>query len=152
MQSCDFKGSTIDPALARTRPRGLGLYRGRSGKAHKQQKTQHCSGLTYQARAQSSHQPSHSPHTCSSTLQAISMPPAKELTDAVVTETGDKLLRGSVRPDGTVRKDRRIRAGYTPQDEQPTYQPRAALVRSMPDTARHMYVCRLREDVLIWRP
>lgn len=54
--------------------------------------------------------------------------PQKALTEAQELEDGDKLLKGSVRPDGTVRKDRRIRAGYTPQDEQPAYQPRAAEV------------------------
>eukprot|EP00879_Flechtneria_rotunda_P008394 GHRR01008793.1.p1 GENE.GHRR01008793.1~~GHRR01008793.1.p1 ORF type:complete len:196 (+),score=76.06 GHRR01008793.1:302-889(+) len=35
---------------------------------------------------------------------------------------GERVLAGSRRPDGTLRKERRIRAGYTPQDEQPTYQ------------------------------
>jgi hypothetical protein len=40
----------------------------------------------------------------------------------VVTENGEKFLPGSRRPDGTIRKERRIRAGYVPQDEQPVYQ------------------------------
>lgn len=40
----------------------------------------------------------------------------------VVAENGEKFLPGSRRPDGTIRKERRIRAGYVPQDEQPVYQ------------------------------
>jgi hypothetical protein len=47
-----------------------------------------------------------------------------------VTEHGEKVLAGSRRPDGTIRKERRIRAGYTPQDEQPTYQSTGAMVRA----------------------
>jgi partner of Y14 and mago protein len=46
-----------------------------------------------------------------------------------VREDGEKVLPGSRRPDGTIRKERRIRAGYTPQDEQPTYQSTGAMVR-----------------------
>ncbi|GBF88119.1 hypothetical protein Rsub_00831 [Raphidocelis subcapitata] len=37
------------------------------------------------------------------------------------TATGEKVVAASRRPDGTLRKERRIRAGYTPQDEVPTY-------------------------------
>jgi len=36
-------------------------------------------------------------------------------------DQGERVVLGSRRPDGTYRKERRIRAGYTPQDEQPTY-------------------------------
>ena len=39
----------------------------------------------------------------------------------VINENGEKVIVGSRRPDGTVRKERRVRAGYTPQDEQPAY-------------------------------
>ncbi|KAF6266110.1 hypothetical protein COO60DRAFT_643760 [Scenedesmus sp. NREL 46B-D3] len=46
-----------------------------------------------------------------------------------VKDTGEKVLQGSRRPDGTVRKERRIRAGYTPQDEQPTYQSTGVMAR-----------------------
>lgn len=46
----------------------------------------------------------------------------------VVTDSGDKVLPGSRRPDGTIRKERRIRAGYVPQDEQPVYQSTGVLV------------------------
>jgi partner of Y14 and mago protein len=47
----------------------------------------------------------------------------------VVTDNGEKVLPGSRRPDGTIRKERRIRAGYTPQDEQPVYQSVGVMVR-----------------------
>ncbi|PNW82445.1 hypothetical protein CHLRE_06g279250v5 [Chlamydomonas reinhardtii] len=55
---------------------------------------------------------------------------SKQLTQAVATETGEKVIAGSVRPDGTVRKERRIRAGYTPQDEQPVYQSRGTVAKA----------------------
>ncbi|KAG2430262.1 hypothetical protein HXX76_010360 [Chlamydomonas incerta] len=55
---------------------------------------------------------------------------SKQLTQAVPTETGEKVIAGSVRPDGTVRKERRIRAGYTPQDEQPVYQSRGTVAKA----------------------
>lgn len=40
---------------------------------------------------------------------------------AQVNESGERVLPGTRRPDGTFRKERRIRAGYVPQEEQPTY-------------------------------
>jgi partner of Y14 and mago protein len=46
-----------------------------------------------------------------------------------VRDNGEQVLAGSRRPDGTIRKERRIRAGYTPQDEQPTYQSNGVMVR-----------------------
>lgn len=39
----------------------------------------------------------------------------------ILNEQGERVLPGTRRPDGTVRKERRIRAGYTPQEEQPTF-------------------------------
>ncbi|CAL5220218.1 g2194 [Coccomyxa viridis] len=39
---------------------------------------------------------------------------------------GERVIRGTRRPDGTYRKDVKVRAGYTPQDEQPVYVPRGA--------------------------
>ena len=42
---------------------------------------------------------------------------------------GERVIQGSRRPDGTYRKDVKVRAGYVPQDEQPVYVPRAAVVR-----------------------
>lgn len=47
----------------------------------------------------------------------------------MVTDNGEKVLPGSQRPDGTIRKERRIRAGYTPQDEQPVYQSVGVMAR-----------------------
>ena len=40
----------------------------------------------------------------------------------------ERVIRGTRRPDGTYRKDVKVRAGYTPQDEQPVYVPRGAQV------------------------
>lgn len=40
----------------------------------------------------------------------------------------ERVIVGSKRPDGTYRKERRVRAGYVPQDEQPVYQSKGALV------------------------
>ena len=48
-----------------------------------------------------------------------------------VAENGDRIIRGSMRADGTFRKDVRVRAGYVPQDEQKTYVSREALVRPL---------------------
>eukprot|EP00210_Caulerpa_lentillifera_P001082 g1043.t2 len=42
---------------------------------------------------------------------------------------GKKVIPSSTRADGSIRPERRIREGYTPQDEQPIYKTKAALVR-----------------------
>ncbi|KAI9087173.1 hypothetical protein K1719_030808 [Acacia pycnantha] len=42
---------------------------------------------------------------------------------------GERILAPSRRPDGTLRKPIRIRAGYTPQDEVAIYQSRGALLK-----------------------
>jgi hypothetical protein len=48
----------------------------------------------------------------------------------VINEKGEKVIGPSRRPDGTLRKERRVRAGYTPQDEQPAYMSVGAAVRN----------------------
>ncbi|GAU43300.1 hypothetical protein TSUD_389990 [Trifolium subterraneum] len=42
---------------------------------------------------------------------------------------GERILAPTRRPDGTLRKPVRIRAGYVPQDEVAIYQPKPALMR-----------------------
>ncbi len=45
-----------------------------------------------------------------------------------MNDNGQKVIPGSKRPDGTYRKDVRVKAGYVPQDEQPTYQSKGVIV------------------------
>ena len=51
------------------------------------------------------------------------------MSAAGVGTDGERVIQGSRRPDGTYRKDVKVRAGYVPQDEQPVYVPRGAVVR-----------------------
>ncbi|CAM6088325.1 unnamed protein product [Calypogeia fissa] len=46
-----------------------------------------------------------------------------------VPKEGERVLAASRRPDGTLRKPVRIRAGYTPQDEVAVYQSKAVLFK-----------------------
>ncbi|BFI25697.1 partner of Y14 and mago [Marchantia polymorpha subsp. ruderalis] len=46
-----------------------------------------------------------------------------------VQKEGERILAATRRPDGTLRKPVRIRAGYTPQDEVAIYQSKAALMK-----------------------
>ena len=46
----------------------------------------------------------------------------------VLNDKGERVIPGSRRPDGTFRKEVRVKAGYVPQDEQPVYQSRGAIV------------------------
>lgn len=43
---------------------------------------------------------------------------------------GERIIASTRRPDGTLRKEIRIRPGYVPPDEVAIYQPKPALVRS----------------------
>ena len=43
---------------------------------------------------------------------------------------GDKVIAASRRPDGTFRPERRVRAGYVPQDEVEVYMSRGSRVGS----------------------
>ncbi|XP_042488204.1 partner of Y14 and mago-like, partial [Macadamia integrifolia] len=47
---------------------------------------------------------------------------------------GERLVAPTRRPDGTLRKPIRIRAGYVPQDEVAIYQSKGALLRKGLDT------------------
>ena len=42
---------------------------------------------------------------------------------------GERLIESTRRPDGTYRRERRVRPGYVPQDEQPVYQSKGTLVK-----------------------
>lgn len=54
--------------------------------------------------------------------------PEKQMDEYIVNENGERVRLGSRRPDGTLRKERRIKPGYIPQDEQPTYQSQGLMV------------------------
>lgn len=43
-------------------------------------------------------------------------------------EGGDRVIAASRRPDGTLRKERKIRPGFVPQEEQQVYVSRGAAV------------------------
>ncbi|KAK9825265.1 hypothetical protein WJX74_004533 [Apatococcus lobatus] len=48
------------------------------------------------------------------------------------TEDGERVIRGSRRPDGTYRKDIRVKAGYVPLEEQATFSSRSSQFRNGP--------------------
>lgn len=55
--------------------------------------------------------------------------PLKQMEELSKTlKEGERILAPTRRPDGTLRKPIRIRAGYTPQEEVAIYQSRGALV------------------------
>ncbi|KAL4444680.1 hypothetical protein ABPG77_002497 [Micractinium sp. CCAP 211/92] len=49
--------------------------------------------------------------------------------DYTVNEAGERIIAASKRPDGTIRKERRVRAGYVPQEEQQVYVSRGTAFR-----------------------
>ena len=53
---------------------------------------------------------------------------AMSAAEYTINDEGERVIAASRRPDGTVRKERRVRAGYVPQDEQPVYQSRGTQV------------------------
>lgn len=55
--------------------------------------------------------------------------PAEEIGKSL-NNKGERILAPTRRPDGTLRKPVRIRAGYVPQDEVAIYQSRGSLVRT----------------------
>ncbi|KAH9299818.1 hypothetical protein KI387_031500, partial [Taxus chinensis] len=59
---------------------------------------------------------------------------ASSLTMGITLKEGERILAPTRRPDGTLRKPIRIRAGYVPQEEVAIYQSKGALLRkSMPE-------------------
>ncbi len=48
------------------------------------------------------------------------------------SEGGETVIRGSRRPDGTYRKDVRVKSGYVPIEEQETFSSRASQVGQGP--------------------
>lgn len=57
-----------------------------------------------------------------------------DMYEGLTLKEGERIVAPTRRPDGTLRKPIRIRAGYTPQDEVAIYQSKGALLRKgMPD-------------------
>ena len=54
-------------------------------------------------------------------------------------EDGERVIAASRRPDGTVRKERKIRPGFVPQEEQQVYVSRGAAVSCPAHADLHLY-------------
>ena len=52
-------------------------------------------------------------------------------TQYITNERGEKVIAPTLRPDGSVRKERRVRSGFVPQEEMPRYVPRVIRVSCM---------------------
>lgn len=55
------------------------------------------------------------------------------MPEEYLNQSGERVIVGSRRPDGTFRKDVRVRSGYVPQEEQKVYQSKGAMVRKYSD-------------------